>query len=31
MMYQAHVCAAKAGVDHLARVLALEWGARAFV
>lgn len=26
MMYQAHVCAAKAGVDHLARVLALEWG-----
>lgn len=28
MMYQAHVCAAKAGVDHLARVLALEWGAR---
>ena len=28
MMYQAHVCAAKAGVDHLTRVLALEWGAR---
>ena len=28
MMYQAHVCAAKAGVDHLARVLALEWGAK---
>jgi NAD(P)-dependent dehydrogenase (short-subunit alcohol dehydrogenase family) len=25
--YQAHVCAAKAGVDMLARVLALEWGA----
>ena len=28
MTYQAHVCAAKAGVDHLARVLALEWGSR---
>lgn len=27
MPYQAHVCAAKAGVDHFARVLALEWGA----
>ena len=26
MPYQAHVCAAKAGVDHFARVLALEWG-----
>ncbi len=25
---QAHVCAAKAGVDMLTRVLALEWGAR---
>ncbi len=25
--YQAHVCAAKAGVDMLTRVLALEWGA----
>lgn len=25
--YQAHVCAAKAGVDQLTRVLALEWGA----
>lgn len=24
--FQAHVCAAKAGVDHLSRVLALEWG-----
>jgi NAD(P)-dependent dehydrogenase (short-subunit alcohol dehydrogenase family) len=24
--YQAHVCAAKAGVDQLTRVLALEWG-----
>ncbi|MDX2151104.1 MAG: SDR family oxidoreductase [Bryobacteraceae bacterium] len=23
---QAHVCAAKAGVDHLSRTLALEWG-----
>jgi len=28
MRYQAHVCAAKAGVDQLTRVLALEWGAR---
>ena len=27
MPYQAHVCAAKAGVDQLARVLAIEWGA----
>lgn len=26
MPYQAHVCAAKAGVDMLTRVLALEWG-----
>ena len=26
MPYQAHVCAAKAGVDQLMRVLALEWG-----
>lgn len=26
MRYQAHVCAAKAGVDQLTRVLALEWG-----
>ncbi|MGW5640540.1 SDR family oxidoreductase, partial [Streptomyces sp. NPDC003832] len=26
--YQAHVCAAKAGVDQLTRVLALEWGGR---
>jgi len=25
--YQAHVCAAKAGVDMLTRVLAMEWGA----
>ncbi|TDF67572.1 SDR family oxidoreductase [Cupriavidus sp. L7L] len=25
--YQAHVCAAKAGVDQLTRVLAMEWGA----
>jgi NAD(P)-dependent dehydrogenase (short-subunit alcohol dehydrogenase family) len=25
--YQAHVCAAKAGVDMLTQVLALEWGA----
>jgi NAD(P)-dependent dehydrogenase (short-subunit alcohol dehydrogenase family) len=25
-MFQAHVCAAKAGVDMLTRVLALEWG-----
>lgn len=24
--YQAHVCAAKAGVDQLTRVLAIEWG-----
>ncbi|MGX1808985.1 SDR family oxidoreductase [Nocardia sp. NPDC055321] len=24
--YQAHVCAAKAGVDQLTRVLAMEWG-----
>ena len=28
MAYQAHGCAAKAGVDQLTRVLALEWGAR---
>ena len=28
MRYQAHVCAAKAGVDQLTRVLALEWGPR---
>jgi len=28
MALQAHVCAAKAGVDMLTRVLALEWGAR---
>lgn len=27
MMAQAHVCAAKAGVDMLTRTLALEWGA----
>lgn len=27
MPYQAHVCAAKAGVDHFARVLTIEWGA----
>lgn len=27
MPWQAHVCAAKAGVDQFARVLALEWGA----
>jgi NAD(P)-dependent dehydrogenase (short-subunit alcohol dehydrogenase family) len=27
-MYQAHVCAAKAGVDMLTRVLAMEWGAQ---
>lgn len=27
MPYQSHVCAAKAGVDQFARVLALEWGA----
>jgi NAD(P)-dependent dehydrogenase (short-subunit alcohol dehydrogenase family) len=26
MRYQAHACAAKAGVDQLSRVLALEWG-----
>jgi|SRR5437867_8241873 len=26
MRYQAHVCAAKAGVDMLTRVLAMEWG-----
>lgn len=26
MRYQAHVCAAKAGIDQLTRVLALEWG-----
>ncbi|MFJ7967770.1 SDR family oxidoreductase [Streptomyces sp. NPDC096324] len=26
--YQAHVCAAKAGVDQLTRVLALEWGGK---
>jgi NAD(P)-dependent dehydrogenase (short-subunit alcohol dehydrogenase family) len=26
MRYQVHVCAAKAGVDQLTRVLALEWG-----
>jgi len=26
MPYQAHVCAAKAGVDMLTRVLAMEWG-----
>lgn len=25
-MYQAHACAAKAGIDQLVRVLALEWG-----
>ncbi len=24
--FQAHVCAAKAGVEHLSRVLAMEWG-----
>jgi NAD(P)-dependent dehydrogenase (short-subunit alcohol dehydrogenase family) len=28
MRYQAHACAAKAGVDQLTRVLALEWGSR---
>jgi len=28
MRYQAHVCAAKAGVDQLTRVLSLEWGAK---
>jgi NAD(P)-dependent dehydrogenase (short-subunit alcohol dehydrogenase family) len=27
MQFQAHVCAAKAGVDMLTRVLAMEWGA----
>ncbi|MBT2326681.1 SDR family oxidoreductase [Variovorax paradoxus] len=27
MRYQSHACAAKAGVDQLTRVLALEWGA----
>ncbi len=27
MPFQAHVCAAKAGVDMLTRVLAMEWGA----
>src|SRR5207249_588884 len=27
MRYQAHACAAKAGIDQLTRVLALEWGA----
>ncbi|MCB9674516.1 MAG: SDR family oxidoreductase [Alphaproteobacteria bacterium] len=26
MAYQAHVCAAKAGVDQLVRTLAIEWG-----
>ncbi|VWB25324.1 SDR family oxidoreductase [Burkholderia lata] len=26
MRYQSHVCAAKAGVDQLTRVLAIEWG-----
>jgi len=26
MRYQAHACAAKAGIDQLTRVLALEWG-----
>jgi NAD(P)-dependent dehydrogenase (short-subunit alcohol dehydrogenase family) len=26
MRYQVHACAAKAGVDQMARVLALEWG-----
>lgn len=25
-MLQAHACAAKAGVNHLVRVLAMEWG-----
>ena len=25
-MFQAHVCAAKAGINHLIRVLAMEWG-----
>ncbi len=28
MPFQSHVCAAKAGVDHLVRSLAMEWGAR---
>jgi NAD(P)-dependent dehydrogenase (short-subunit alcohol dehydrogenase family) len=28
MQFQAHVCAAKAGVDMVTRVLALEWGAQ---
>jgi NAD(P)-dependent dehydrogenase (short-subunit alcohol dehydrogenase family) len=28
MRYRAHVCAAKAGVDQLTRVLASEWGRR---
>jgi NAD(P)-dependent dehydrogenase (short-subunit alcohol dehydrogenase family) len=27
MRFQAHACAAKAGIDQLTRVLALEWGA----
>ncbi|MGH8453731.1 MAG: SDR family oxidoreductase, partial [Nevskiales bacterium] len=27
MVFQAHVCAAKAGVDMITRVLAMEWGA----
>jgi NAD(P)-dependent dehydrogenase (short-subunit alcohol dehydrogenase family) len=27
-MFQAHVCAAKAGVDMLTKVLAMEWGAQ---
>lgn len=27
MMYQAHVCAAKAGINMLTRCLAMEWGA----
>ena len=26
IMYQAHVCAAKAGINQLVRVLAMEWG-----
>ena len=26
VMMQAHVCAAKAGINHLVRVLAMEWG-----
>ena len=25
-IFQAHVCAAKAGINHLIRVLAMEWG-----